>query len=204
MPSGTSLSPQSSQTCRKAAASAAAAAGSSTCSQLLWCRYRYTVTSWIWIRPSDDGSTPMTEPYQSVRLSTRYRHKAADGGKSRISKPRVVYNPFSHREPHKVLQPTTNSQQRKNTPLSAASAAPVHLQCHLPGGREWQRRGGNSAEIVPLMKTNWRNQGSFLLPSQEANPNNMKLPKPRFSFAQKRVRIPWETTMLAKWKPSED
>lgn len=48
------------------------------------------------------------------------------------------------------------------------------------------------------MKTNWRNQGSFLLPSQEANPNNMKLPKPRSSFAQKRVRIPWESDIASK------
>lgn len=59
----------------------------------------------------------------------------------------------------------------------------------MPFAGTWVTIGGNSAEIVPLMKTNWRNQGSFLLPSQEANPNNMKLPKPRFSFAQKGLKI---------------
>lgn len=58
---------------------------------------------------------------------------------------------------------------------------------------------GNSAEIVPLMKTNWRNQGSFLLPSQEAIPNNMKLPKPRSSFPQRRLKSV-ERTMKAKPK----
>lgn len=64
------------------------------------------------------------------------------------------------------------------------------------------RLSGNSAEIVPLMKTNWRNQGSFLLPSQEAIPNNMKLPKPRSSFAQKEVKNPWKGRR--KQNPSED
>lgn len=69
---GASSSKQFTQTWRKAPESAAiAAAGSYLCLQLLWCRYQYTVTSWIWIRPSHDGSSPMTEPYQSARLSKR-------------------------------------------------------------------------------------------------------------------------------------
>lgn len=78
--------------------------------------------------------------------------------------------------------PQNNSKERKR--LCPRYCSSVHLQCYLRGPG-W---GGNSAEIVPLMKTNWRNQGSFLLPSQEANPNNMKLPKPRFSFAQRGLK----------------
>ena len=105
--------------------------------------------------------------------------------------PHVVYNLFSLWELRGGFTARHKKQQPKKENVSVRRyCSSVHLQCHLRGGGTCVTIGGNSAEIVPLMKTNWRNQGSFLLPSQEANPNNMKLPKPRFSFAQKKgVRI---------------
>lgn len=42
------------------------------CSQLLWCRYQYTVTSWIWIRPSDEGMSQMTERCINLSVSPRW------------------------------------------------------------------------------------------------------------------------------------
>lgn len=61
----------------------------------------------LWIRPSHEWTSQISEPYQSAHLLRAGRHKAADRCESQTS-PRVVYNPFSHREPQKVLQPTTN------------------------------------------------------------------------------------------------
>lgn len=84
----------------------------------------------------------MTELYQSVGLSTLIVTKQLTDAKSRISKPRVVYNPFSHREPHKVLQPTTNSQQRKNTPLSARHPQPQFIYNAICQGDARDYRGG--------------------------------------------------------------
>ena len=78
--------------------------------------------------------------------------------------------------------PQNNSKERREKTSLSKVLQPSSFT--MPFAGTWVTIGGNSAEIVPLMKTNWRNQGSFLLPSQEANPNNMKLPKPRFSFAQ--------------------
>ncbi len=125
-------------------------------------------------------------------------HEAADRCNTTQSKtlPHVVYNLFSFWEPQKVLQPTTKQQQRKKTSLSKVLQLSSFT---MPFAETWETIGGNSAEIVPLMKTNWRNQGSFLLPSQEANPNNMKLPKPRFSFAQMGLKS-MERTVHAKAK----
>lgn len=101
-------------------------------------RYQYAWTSWIWIRPSDRGTSLMTS---CINLSVSPRHKTADGCKSRISKPRVVYNPFSHREPHKVLQPTTNSQQRKNIRPCPPLSQPQFIYNAICQGDVGDKRG---------------------------------------------------------------
>ena len=164
----------------------------------------------------------MNEAHLSISPSSHLpisdHHTAADRCNTTQSKtlPHVVYNLFSllrgsegFTAHHKI---TAKKERRKKKPVSVQRyCSSVHLQCHLRG--TWVTIGGNSAEIVPLMKTNWRNQGSFLLPSQEANPNNMKLPKPRFSFVQNSVVLflfcfccfflnPWKGECMQK--PSED
>ncbi len=126
-------------------------------------------------------------------------HEAADRCNTTQSKtlPHVVYNLFSFWEPQKVLQPTTKQQQRKKTSLSKVLQLSSFT---MPFAETWETIGGNSAEIVPLMKTNWRNQGSFLLPSQEANPNNMKLPKPLDSRSGPQVKHD-QPIHNAPWSP---
>lgn len=107
--------------------------------------------------------------------------------------PRLVYNLFSFWEGFTAHHKIT--AKKENVSFRGIAAQFIYNAiCGKPGDYR-----GNSAEIVPLMKTNWRNQGSFLLPSQEANPNNMKLPKPRFSFAQKGLKS-MERTMDANAK----
>lgn len=121
---------QSSQTCKKPPASAAAAAAAAG---RIYAR-NYSDADINTQSLPEYGSARQTREWlkwlSCINLSVSPRWsplKQLTGAKSRISKPRVVYNPFSHREPHKVLQPTTNSQQRKNTPLSARHPHPQFI-----------------------------------------------------------------------------
>lgn len=140
----------------------------------------------LWIRPSHEWTSQISEPYQSAHLSARIVIKQLTDASLR-HRPALFTTHSPTESLRRFYSPPQTNSKRKETSLSKASQ-PQFIYNAICGGTR-VTIGGNSAEIVPLMKTNWRNQGSFLLPSQEANPNNMKLPKPRFSFAQKGVRI---------------
>lgn len=123
-------------------------------------------------------------------------HKAANRCHLSLKFHRAPFTTHSASASHRGLYspPQNNNKERQRLCPRIAAQFIYNAICDNLG-----RPSGNSAEIVPLMKTNWRNQGSFLLPSQEAIPNNMKLPKPRSSFAQRRLKSV-ERTMKAKAK----
>lgn len=79
----------------------------------------------------------MTLLYQSVRLSAPGRREAADGCKvSGLKTPRCLQPILPQSASQGFTAHHKLAAKEEYASVRAASAAPVHLQCHLPGERE--------------------------------------------------------------------
>ena len=144
------------------------------CSQRLQqlCRfYRCLVGySYTWNASECRGPCFKTPPVNNFVCKPNYRPWLSATTQS--YKGLVMFTtPIHILKPIDTLVPTMHPKSKEKNIL-VDSHGLVHLRHLRP---LWRK-------LTPLMKANWRNQGSFLLPSQEVHPNNMKLPKPRISW----------------------